>query len=778
MKIQSTRLHVLCLFLLLNIWLPEAQSQCTFTEVTVNSTTVNYGDEMSWELHDSTGTLVANWQGQNNNQSETQVLCLPDGCYTLTALDSYGDGWNGGTVSMTWNTGAQNFSLPDGALQYYYFGVNAGNCTPQIPGCTDPSAFNYNPQATIDDGSCQMLSDVAAAQIFDTIIYSGPKDNRINWVIQNRSTGNPNNDFQGAADLRSDLEQSLIPAFTLNDPGAKVPYAQYRNFFNLYAAWWPDAPSEETWWSFSLIQQLRNEIFLPWGNNETGWVTWFSTIKYGGGGGAGLNRDARVGDGKMYGTDFETLLHEFGHTMPGLLDEYTSSGEWSGNKCFETPNTTGFTIKDSIPWRKWIPDNVPLPTPYDGNYDDVVAAFEGGLTNYFGCHRPTAKGCYMGAGGFGEGYGQDLCAPCAQRVICMLYKYVNVIENPIPANTNLAVNGPETITFSADVVAPEPNTQVYAWYLNGKKIAENTTSVEVAFGSCDAYQLKFTVTDTTPLVRYDEKFDAIYPKPYREHIWTIDQTTVSSYNLQTTAQVTSADCTGADNAIVTLSPTGGQAPYEFWLDGQQVPNPVNNLAPGMYGIVVVDAQNCAVEKTVQATRDALLDLSICSVDNGNWDVAVQSKNYDVGTLDLLWSTGGTGPSLLGVPDGNYTLTANANGCVVTQDFSLESTPQPLMATERFFPSEMGKSTGTFYVEASGGVQPYQIEWYDRLMADQTNADPAQILFSGTTWGHLPEMAFDNNLNTKWLHAVNSNAWIGYQIFTAHYYCLLHHHLCG
>jgi hypothetical protein len=250
-------------------------------------------------------------------------------------------------------------------------------------------------------------------QIFDTIQYTGSKDNRINWVIQNRGSS-----FNNRDEFVQLYRDDLLRSFILGDAQEISPYAQYRNFFNLYAVWWPDAPSDQEWWNFNIIKQMRDATFLPWANDETGWATWFSTTKNGGGGGAGLERERRVGDGKMFGMGYETFLHEFGHTMPGLLDEYSSSGVWSGGVCWETGNTTGFTTKDEIPWRLWIEDDTPLPTPYTEEYLNKIGAFEGAMTNYFGCHRPTARGCFMGAGGFGEGYGESLCSICQQRVIC------------------------------------------------------------------------------------------------------------------------------------------------------------------------------------------------------------------------------------------------------------------------------------------------------------------------------------------------------------------------
>lgn len=739
-----------------------AHSQCQETEVTVTSTTGDWGYEMSWELYNESGQLIAQFQGVNDNEVLSSLLCIPNGCYTFSAMDSYGDGWNGGSVNLSWSGGTANFELLDGELDLFYFGINASGCVPIIPGCTNPSAYNYDINATVDDGSCLTLSGLIDQQLFDTLCYGGPKDNRINFVIQNRGVGNGNGNFNSADELRAALEETFLPAFQYGDSKAKMPYAQYKNFFNLYAAYWPDAPTDQTWWSFDIIKDMRDELFLPWANEETGWVTWFSTTKFGGGGGAGLDREARVGDGKMYGTDFETLLHEFGHTMPGLLDEYTSSGEWSGNQCFETPNTTQYLVKDSIPWRRWIEEDVPLPTPYDGNYEQVIGAFEGGLTNYFGCHRPTAKGCYMGAGGFGEGYGEDLCSPCIQRVICFLYKYVNVIENPQPANAELSVNGAETLTFSAEVVAPAPNTQHYQWFLNGKLIAEHTTEVDVTFGACDVYELKFTVTDTTELVRYDEKFDETYPKPYREFVWTIDQQAVNSYDLTASASSQNADCTGEQNGSVEFTVQGGQTPYEFWLNGQAVNNPVSALAPGNQAFIVVDANGCAVQQTVTVAQDPLLDLEICSALDGTWEVTVQSDNYNINQLDLLWSTGATGTTVTGLLDGEYSLTAMSDGCTVTENFSLVSAPEKLEVDEQAYPAEMGEATGVIHLEVTGGTPAYQVRWYDRLMKDLTNTDLDHISASGTTWDHLPEMAFDDDLATKWLHAVPTNAWVGYE----------------
>ena len=106
---------------------------------------------------------------------------------TLTLIDSYGDGWNGNV----WSSGDQSATLEDGVqgtanLCFDLETENTYTCDggsyqtevswelvcngelivnggapasggfggSTVPGCTDPSADNYNSEATIDDGSC------------------------------------------------------------------------------------------------------------------------------------------------------------------------------------------------------------------------------------------------------------------------------------------------------------------------------------------------------------------------------------------------------------------------------------------------------------------------------------------------------------------------------------------------------------------------------------------------------------------------------------------------
>jgi hypothetical protein len=578
----------------------------------------------------------------------------------------------------------------------------------------------------------QNIDSLIAIQQIDTLIYSGPKDNRINWAIQNKGTGNPNDEFSSADQLRQALEDDLLLTFTPGGPNAQNPFAQYRNFFNLYSFYWPDAPSNDEGWNFIILKAIRDSIFLPWADDTHGWATLFATTRFGEGGGAGLDVNKRVGDGSMFGTGYETFLHEFCHTMPGIGDEYTASG----GTCNEGPNGTPNTEWENVPWRRWIDEDTPIPTPYTDTYLEEIGAFEGAYYSFFGCFRPSARACFMGAGGFGDGYGLDLCEPCIQRVICQLYKYVNVIENPLPAATQLSVTGAETITFSADIISPIPNTQSWHWILNGKVIASGVDEVTVTFGDCDSYELILAVNDTTPMVRYDEKFAHLYPRPYQERKWIIEQTDVDNYSITAEVIASPADCLGENSGIAEFIVEGGQAPYEFISNGALFSNPAPELLAGDYSFSIVDANGCSIEKEVSIGQDPILDPMICSeLQNDDWRLQVSDDHYGESELTYLWSTGATESGIFIQEDGTYSVTVSTStGCSVVKTAFVTLEDEALEVSHQVFPSDENRATGRVYLNAEQGTPPYRIRWRKKINHVLTNSEE-QVLASGGDFGN-------------------------------------------
>ena len=124
-------------------------------DVTWTILTDNYPGETTWTVTDASGATV--WSGGPYDASGTsysETTCLSTGCYTLTVNDSYGDG-------ICCGYGQGSFELSSGGEVLVAGGefgeaVSLDFCLEptEIAGCTDPSAANYNPAATVDDGSC------------------------------------------------------------------------------------------------------------------------------------------------------------------------------------------------------------------------------------------------------------------------------------------------------------------------------------------------------------------------------------------------------------------------------------------------------------------------------------------------------------------------------------------------------------------------------------------------------------------------------------------------
>ena len=122
----------------------------------------SFDAEITWAIYADDGeTVVA------SGAAGSGVACLEAGCYTLVGTDSWGDGWNGGTATFT------NLSTGVVYIDGFTFTTGTSFATGQwcvsndIPGCTDESASNYNPDATVDDGSC-CLDDIVTINLYDS----------------------------------------------------------------------------------------------------------------------------------------------------------------------------------------------------------------------------------------------------------------------------------------------------------------------------------------------------------------------------------------------------------------------------------------------------------------------------------------------------------------------------------------------------------------------------------------------------------------------------------
>ena len=128
----------------------------------IETLTGDWASEMSWSLYSYQGwnednEPITSFQGNNNYQTYNTQICLDEpGCYLILGNDSFGDGWKGGSFSITIDgvNILEEITIEDGFNGYFTFEIYQKDCIWQFPGCTNSEAINYNPYANIDDGSC------------------------------------------------------------------------------------------------------------------------------------------------------------------------------------------------------------------------------------------------------------------------------------------------------------------------------------------------------------------------------------------------------------------------------------------------------------------------------------------------------------------------------------------------------------------------------------------------------------------------------------------------
>ena len=138
--------------------------------VRLNLLTDAYPGEIIWTLYDEAFNVIDQGGPYTTVGQEVTVDWQLDlGCYTFFIQDAFGDGlhsswYNGSGPDGSFTLEAMSGNLVESTLYEYAapdeyaqivvpFEVTSV-VSPPGPGCTDPEAYNYDPLATDDDGSC------------------------------------------------------------------------------------------------------------------------------------------------------------------------------------------------------------------------------------------------------------------------------------------------------------------------------------------------------------------------------------------------------------------------------------------------------------------------------------------------------------------------------------------------------------------------------------------------------------------------------------------------
>ncbi len=223
-------------------------------QITMQITLDNWPGETSWTMN-SGGIIGAVTDGTYNfndiGKTFTYNFCIDKNTgFEFIINDTYGDGLggttSGGTIDgnvviydcngdIIWELPEPDFG--DVAYSGQQFGVDCEG-TEEIYGCTDPAYQSYNPDATIDDGSCSELH-VVGCMDEDSINYNPDATKQelvpvceYNLVVRDAASDGWGNSFIGVAQggvslgtytLGPGIEEQVWP-LTLNSDEEVIVY--------------------------------------------------------------------------------------------------------------------------------------------------------------------------------------------------------------------------------------------------------------------------------------------------------------------------------------------------------------------------------------------------------------------------------------------------------------------------------------------------------------------------------------------------------------------------
>lgn len=489
------------------------------------------------------------------------------------------------------------------------------------------------------------------SQIFnvDTLYKSGPIDKRLNVVILGDG-------FTKDELPKFSYEAKQFANFFLN----YEPYNHYREYFNFFAIptpsnesgvtnpgtapdAYPDQPVgvKDTYYGatfgFSIHRLVTISkgfvLFDVLGYNFPAYdliVVLVNTPFYGGSGGGMAVHTLNISANTIG-------VHEIGHTLSGLNDEYWPGYGWEG------PNMTQTNDSENIRWKNWL---------NDFNVQIYPHGTEAEAAKWF---KPVNGRCLM------EYLSEPMCAVCKQATTETILSQVSPLDK-IEPDTAGVIKLDSSQVFNLGLLKPQPNSLEVEWRLNGKLLSAKGEELTLSPTEApDQSILSATVFDSTALSRRDDAKDV--------RTWNVKWNLVSSAS--DVFRITSSADSICPGSPVNLSVLGCRGTIS-WSTGESGNSiTINPAVSGQYSAY------CAIsEKPIDSVSVAVHVFAA--------PVATASNTgpYFEGSDISLSSSGGTkyqwtGPSNFSTSEQNPVLTnakveqagiyivnvADDNGCV-------------------------------------------------------------------------------------------------------------------
>ncbi len=235
---------------------------------------------------------------------------------------------------------------------------------------------------------------------------------------------------------------------------------------------------------------------------------------------------------------------------------------------------------------------------------------------------------------------------------------------------------------------------------------------------------------------------------------TTDSVAISNTGIPTVnAEQENSDCGDANNGSISLIVSNGVGPYTYaWSPGGEDTDAIENLAPGVYTVLVTDNVNCEVsaEFTIETVAGPQLTFTTvdpaCGNGEGSIDLIVSGGSGD---YTYLW----TGADVIETAEDQSNLQAGDYSVVVTDNQSncLDSTSITLIENNNFSidfdntvinPATCGLDNGSVILALIGGTEPFEFAWCNGVNTQNITDLPAGACQVVITDGSGCEVTFD------------------------------------
>ncbi|MEQ8769528.1 MAG: M64 family metallopeptidase [Phycisphaerales bacterium] len=187
----------------------------------------------------------------------------------------------------------------------------------------------------------------------------------------------------------------------------------------------------------------------------------------------------------------DVILHELGHSLGELADEYTTGGPttWTDPEP-PRPNASIFEAEDmaamQVKWYRWLGYR-------DPRFNSTVGTIEGSYLSQYGIYRPSNRSMMRESG-------KKMNAPGAEQVIFRIYDHVDPVDAHTPNGAPVA---PDAV-LSVTPMQPVGHALSVSWDVDGVAVSpggEAATLSLAGLGVGRGATVTATVVDPTDMVR-------------------------------------------------------------------------------------------------------------------------------------------------------------------------------------------------------------------------------------------------------------------------------------